>query len=462
MDKLNRTLSVIILAAGRGSRMFSSLPKALHPIAGKPMVQYVIDVAIQLDAASIYFVYNHQDNQLLREQLVQYNKILNWILQPEQLGTGHAVQQVMPFLSDREDVLILYSDIPLISSNTLKSLLMVRPYGGIALLTRVTENPMGYGRILRFNNEVVGIIEQKDVSEQQRQIKEVNTGIIAVGSEDIKRWLRKLTNKNAQNELYLTDIVAIAWNEGRKINTVQPIRKEEVEGVNTRVQLAQLERLLQKQKAEHLLLSGVMLSDPDRFDLRGELCHGEDIFIDTNVVLKGQIILGDRVTIGTGCVLTNVVVGNDVTIHPYTIIEESHIAAWSVLGPFARLRSGSHLEEKTHVGNFVELQQAHLGKASKANHLSYLGNVEIGARVNIGAGTITCNYDGVNKHKTYIGDDVFIGSDSQLISPVSIGNGATIGAGTTVTHDVNEGEAIISRIRQFSITNNWKRPMKKK
>lgn len=456
----NRALSVVVLAAGKGSRMFSALPKVLHPLAGKAMVQHVIDAATQLGAASIHLVYGH-GGELLRERLARQAAPLNWVLQAEQRGTGHAVQQTLTRLRDEEDVLILYGDVPLISPDTLQRLLAARPQGGIGLLTVTLDNPEGYGRIVRLNGEVAGIVEQKDASEQQRQIKEINTGILVAGGEDIKRWLGQLTNENAQGEFYLTDIIAMAWHEGRKINAVQPARPTEVEGVNNRLQLARLERLLQREQAERLLLAGVMLSDPDRFDLRGELRHGQDVSIDTNVILEGQVTLGDRVIIGTGCVLKNVVIGDDVIISPYTVMEDARVAARSTLGPFARLRPGSELEEDAHVGNFVEMKQARLGKGSKAGHLSYLGDAEIGAQVNIGAGTITCNYDGANKHKTLIGDDVFVGSDSQLVAPVSIGRGATIGAGTTVTRDVAEGEMIISRIRQFPLA-NWTRPVKKK
>ncbi|BAE75691.1 Bifunctional protein GlmU [Sodalis glossinidius str. 'morsitans'] len=456
----NRALSVVVLAAGKGSRMFSTLPKVLHPLAGKAMVQHVIDTAMRLGASRIHLVYGH-GGELLRERLARQYAPLNWVLQAEQRGTGHAVQQTLTCLRDEEDVLILYGDVPLISPDTLQCLLAARPQGGIGLLTVTLDNPEGYGRIVRLNGEVAGIVEQKDASEQQRQIKEINTGILVAGGEDIKRWLGQLTNKNAQGEFYLTDIIAMAWHEGRKINAVQPTRQTEVEGVNNRLQLARLERLFQREQAERLLLAGVMLSDPDRFDLRGEFRHGQDVSIDTNVILEGQVTLGDRVIIGTGCVLKNVVIGDDVIISPYTVIEDARVAARSTLGPFARLRPGSELEEDAHVGNFVEMKQARLGKGSKAGHLSYLGDAEIGAQVNIGAGTITCNYDGANKHKTHIGDDVFVGSDSQLVAPVTIGRGATIGAGTTVTRDVAEGEMIISRIRQFPLA-NWTRPVKKK
>lgn len=456
----NLSLSVVVLAGGKGSRMFSSLPKVLHLLAGKAILQHVINAAIQLGAARIHLVYGH-DEKLLRERLVCQGCSLNWVLQAEPRGTGHAVQQTLLELRDKDDILILYGDVPLISPDTLQRLITARPEGGIGLLTVTLDNPEGYGRIVRATGEVVGIVEQKDANEQQRQIKEINTGIQVVGGGDLKRWLGKLSNYNAQGEFYLTDIIAMAWNEGRKINTVQPSRNSEVEGVNNRLQLARLERIFQKEQAERLMLAGVMLSDPDRFDLRGKLCYGQDVSIDPNVIFEGEVTLGNRVIIGIGCVLKNAVIGDDVVISPYTVIEDARVAARSTLGPFAHLRSGSDLKEGTHVGNFVEMKQASLGKGSKAGHLSYLGDAKIGAQVNIGAGTITCNYDGANKHKTVIGDDVFVGSDTQLVAPLTIGRGATIGAGTTVTRDVADGEMVISRIRQFPIE-NWTRPVKKK
>lgn len=444
----NRELSVVILAAGKGTRMFSALPKVLHSIAGKAMVQHVIDTAIQLGAARIHLVYGHGGEQL-RERLSRQNVPLNWVLQAEPCGTGHSMQQALLGLraKEKEEVLILYGDVPLISPATLQRLLAARPEGGIGLLTVTLANPDGYGRIVRKNGAVAGIVEEKDASAQQRRIKEINTGILVAGATDLQRWLEQLTNHNAQREFYLTDIISIAWNEGRKIYAVQPDRFSEVKGVNSRLQLAQLERVYQREQAERLLSAGVMLSDPDRFDLRGDLRHGQDVSIDTNVILKGGVTLGNRVIIGTGCVLKNSVIGDDVVIRPYTVIENARLAARSTVGPFAHLRLGSELGEDVHVGNFVEIKQARLGIGSKAGHLSYLGDTEIGAEVNIGAGTITCNYDGANKHKTIIGDNVFVGSGTQLVAPVTVGNGATIGAGTTVTRDVADGEMITSRVR---------------
>ncbi|AMO80027.1 MAG: bifunctional UDP-N-acetylglucosamine diphosphorylase/glucosamine-1-phosphate N-acetyltransferase GlmU [Hafnia sp.] len=453
----NSSLSVVILAAGKGTRMYSDLPKVLHPLAGKPMVQHVIDTALKLGAQNVHLVYGH-GGDLLKEKLS--DQPLNWVLQAEQLGTGHAMQQAAPHFSDDEDVLMLYGDVPLISGETLQRLLAAKPQGGIGLLTVKLADPTGYGRIVRENDNVVGIVEHKDATAEQHKINEINTGILVASGRDLKRWLGKLNNNNAQGEYYITDIIALAHQEGHRIEAVHPDRLSEVEGVNNRLQLSALEREYQSEQAQKLLLAGVMLLDPARFDLRGELIHGRDISIDTNVIIEGTVKLGDRVRIGTGCVLKDCVIGDDCEISPYTVIENSTLATECTVGPFARLRPGADLAEKAHVGNFVEIKKARLGKGSKAGHLSYLGDAEIGDNVNIGAGTITCNYDGANKFKTIIGDDVFVGSDTQLVAPVTIGNGVTIAAGTTVTKNVAEKELVLSRVKQTHIQ-GWKRPVKK-
>ena len=453
----NSSLSVVILAAGKGTRMYSDLPKVLHPLAGKPMVQHVIDTALKLGAQNVHLVYGH-GGDLLKEKLS--DQPLNWVLQADQLGTGHAMQQAAPHFSDDEDVLMLYGDVPLISGETLQRLLAAKPQGGIGLLTVKLANPTGYGRIVRENDNVVGIVEHKDATAEQHKINEINTGILVASGRDLKRWLGKLNNNNAQGEYYITDIIALAHQEGHRIEAVHPDRLSEVEGVNNRLQLSALEREYQSEQAQKLLLAGVMLLDPARFDLRGELIHGRDISIDTNVIIEGTVKLGDRVRIGTGCVLKDCVIGDDCEISPYTVIENSTLATECTVGPFARLRPGADLAEKAHVGNFVEMKKARLGKGSKAGHLSYLGDAEIGDNVNIGAGTITCNYDGANKFKTIIGDDVFVGSDTQLVAPVTIGNGVTIAAGTTVTKNVAEKELVLSRVKQTHIQ-GWKRPVKK-
>ncbi|MDC9594224.1 bifunctional UDP-N-acetylglucosamine diphosphorylase/glucosamine-1-phosphate N-acetyltransferase GlmU [Xenorhabdus sp. IM139775] len=452
------TKSAVILAAGKGTRMYSALPKVLHLLAGKPMVQHVIDTAMELGTENVHLVYGH-GGDLMKQVLANQN--LNWVLQAEQLGTGHAMQQAAPHFSDDEDILILYGDVPLIGKDTLARLMEAKPAGGIGLLTAILDNPTGYGRIIREQGEVAGIIEQKDATEEQRKINEINTGILVANGGDLKRWLSKLENNNAQGEYYLTDVIALAHQEGRQIKAVHPSRLSEMEGVNNRQQLAALERIYQSEQAEKLLLAGVMLLDPARFDLRGTLEHGRDVVIDTNVVIKGHVTLGNNVQIGTGCILKNCVIGDGAVISPYTIIEESEIAAECTIGPFARLRPGSRLAEKAHVGNFVEMKKSSLGEGSKAGHLTYLGDAEIGNNVNIGAGTITCNYDGANKFKTIIGDDVFVGSDTQLVAPVTVAKGATIGAGTTVTKNIAENELVISRVKQTHIK-NWQRPVKKK
>ncbi|WP_413727444.1 bifunctional UDP-N-acetylglucosamine diphosphorylase/glucosamine-1-phosphate N-acetyltransferase GlmU [Sodalis sp. RH19] len=455
----NRLMSVVILAAGKGTRMYSDLPKVLHPLAGKPLVRHVIDAAAALGAARIHLVYGH-GGERLRQALAGPGPELSWVLQAEQRGTGHAMQQAAPFFQDDEDILMLYGDVPLIAPSTLERLVAAKPEGGIGLLTVTLDDPTGYGRIVRENGRVCGIVEHKDADEAQRGIREINTGILVANGADLKRWLSRLTTNNAQGEYYLTDIIALAWGEGRRINTVNPDRLSEVEGVNNRLQLATLERVFQRQQAENLLLAGVMLLDPARFDLRGELTHGRDVTIDTNVIIEGRVSLGNNVVIGTGCVLKDCDIGDNVVVSPYTVMDQARLRADCTVGPFARLRPGAELEEGAHVGNFVEMKKARLGRGSKAGHLSYLGDAEIGAGVNIGAGTITCNYDGANKHQTVIGDDVFVGSDTQLVAPVTIGNGATIGAGTTVTRSVAENELVLSRVRQVHIT-GWQRPVKK-
>lgn len=454
----NRLMSVVILAAGKGTRMYSDLPKVLHKIAGKPMVQHVIDTANKSGAQRVHLVYGH-GGDLLKKTM--QDQALNWVLQADQLGTGHAMQQAAPFFADDEDILMLYGDVPLITVETLARLRAAKPEGGIGLLTVNLDDPSGYGRIVRENGEIVGIVEHKDASDTQRLIAEINTGILIANGGDLKRWLSKLNNNNAQGEYYITDIIALAHQEGRQVIAAQPARLSEVEGVNNRLQLSRLERVFQAEQAEKLLLAGVMLLDPARFDLRGELNHGRDVEIDVNVVIEGSVTVGHRVKIGAGCVIKNSVIGDDCEISPYSVVEDARLDALCTIGPFARLRPGAELAEGAHVGNFVEMKKARLGKGSKAGHLSYLGDADIGANVNIGAGTITCNYDGANKHLTVIGDDVFVGSDTQLVAPVNVAKGATIGAGTTVTRNIEENELVLSRVNQTHI-HGWQRPVKKK
>jgi bifunctional UDP-N-acetylglucosamine pyrophosphorylase / glucosamine-1-phosphate N-acetyltransferase len=386
---------------------------------------------------------------------------VEWVLQAEQLGTGHAVAQAMPTIPEDANVFVLYGDTPLISAGTLQTLLAVQPENGIGLLTVTLPNPTGYGRILRSAGQVIGIVEQKDASVGQQQINEVNTGVLVAPAKQLKQWLAELTNQNAQGEYYLTDVIAAAHNSGRSIQAAQPTCAQEVEGANNRLQLANLERFYQKRAAEQLMLDGVTLLDPARFDLRGSLICGEDVVLDVNVIVEGHVELGHRVQIGAGCVLKNCRIADDSVISPYSIIESATLDEGCTVGPFARLRPGAELAAQAHVGNFVELKNAKLGIGSKAGHLSYLGDSDIGANVNIGAGTITCNYDGANKHKTIIEDDVFVGSDTQLVAPVRIAKGATLAAGSTITRDVGEDELVLTRVKQHHVT-GWQRPVKQK
>ncbi|MEZ8020156.1 bifunctional UDP-N-acetylglucosamine diphosphorylase/glucosamine-1-phosphate N-acetyltransferase GlmU [Vibrio splendidus] len=450
--------SAVILAAGKGTRMYSNTPKVLHTLAGKPMVKHVIDTCNGLGAQNINLVYGHGGDQM---KATLAEESVNWALQAEQLGTGHAVDQASAHFADDEKVLVLYGDVPLISPETIENLLDAQPNGGIALLTVVLDNPMGYGRIIRRNGPVVAIVEQKDATDEQKLIKEINTGVMVATGGDLKRWLSGLSNDNAQGEYYLTDVIAAAHDEGRAVEAVHPVSPIEVEGVNDRSQLARLERAYQAEQADKLLKQGVMLRDPSRFDLRGELQCGMDVEIDTNVIIEGSVSIGDNVVIGTGCVLKDCEIDDNTIVRPYSVIEGATVGEDCTVGPFTRLRPGADMRNNSHVGNFVEVKNTRLGEGSKANHLTYLGDAEIGQRVNVGAGAITCNYDGANKFKTIIGDDVFVGSDSQLIAPVTIGNGATVGAGSTVTRDVSENELVISRAKERKIA-NWQRPVKKK
>ena len=457
-ESIMTKLSVVILAAGKGTRMYSDLPKVLHKIAGKPMVKHVIDTAKQLNAAQIHLIYGHGAD-LLKQRLA--DEPVNWVFQAEQLGTGHAMQQAAPFFADDENILMLYGDAPLITAETLQKLIAAKPENGIALLTVNLENPTGYGRIIRQDGNVTAIVEQKDANAEQLKITEVNTGVMVSDGASFKKWLARLDNNNAQGEYYMTDVIGLANQDGFKVVAVQATDMMEVEGANNRLQMAALERYFQRKQAQKLLLAGVSLTDPERFDLRGELEHGKDVEIDINVIIEGNVRLGNRVKIGAGCVLKNVEIADDVEIKPYSVLENAVVGEKAAIGPFSRLRPGAELAAETHVGNFVEIKQAKVGKGSKVNHLTYIGDAEIGRDCNIGAGVITCNYDGANKFKTVIGDNVFVGSDSQLSAPVTIADNVTVAAGATVTDNVAAGELVISRVRQRHIP-NWKRPTKKK
>ena len=454
-------LNIVILAAGQGKRMQSNLPKVLHPIAGRPMLTHVLDSARALGAQRITIVVGHGAAQVKQAYAAQED--LQFALQQPQLGTGHAVLQAVPLLkeSHADDVtIILYGDVPLVQPDTLRALLNARA-NGMAILTEILSDATGYGRIVRdVKGNVCAIVEHKDATPEQRAIQEVNTGIMAVPTRQLKSWLAKLTNNNAQGEYYLTDIVGMAVAEGLSVNVAHPGASFETLGVNSRLQQAELERLWQRELARRQLEAGVTIVDPARFDLRGELLCGQDVFIDVGCVFEGRVVLADGVRIGAHCVLRNVTLGVATRIESFSHLEQAEVGADAHIGPYARLRPGAKLADATHVGNFVEIKNTNLGKGSKANHLAYVGDADVGERVNIGAGTITCNYDGVNKHRTTIEDDAFIGSDTQLVAPVRVGKGATLGAGTTLTRDAPAGQLTVSRAKQVTIE-GWKRPVKK-
>ncbi|MFS2122783.1 bifunctional UDP-N-acetylglucosamine diphosphorylase/glucosamine-1-phosphate N-acetyltransferase GlmU [Pseudomonas sp. Pseusp97] len=450
------SLEIVILAAGQGTRMRSALPKVLHPVAGKPMLAHVIDTARGLGPSRIHVVIGHGAD-LVRERLQADD--LNFVIQEEQLGTGHAVAQAAPFLS-AENVLILYGDVPLIEQPTLERLMAQATPQQLALLTVELEDPTGYGRIIRDGaGEVQAIVEQKDATAEQRAIREGNTGILAAPRERLLGWLSRLSNANAQGEYYLTDVIAMAVSDGLRVATAQPLVAMETQGANDRLQLSELERFFQQRVARRLMAQGVTLIDPVRFDVRGEVSVGRDVTIDVNVILEGQVEIEDDVQIGPNCYIKDSTLRRGAIIKANSHLEGAHVGPDSDVGPFARLRPGSVLERKVHVGNFVELKNAHLQDGVKVGHLTYLGDSEVGARTNIGAGTITCNYDGANKWRTTIGEDVFIGSNNSLVAPVDIGAGATTGAGSTITAEVPAGTLGVGRAKQ-RVIEGWKRPEK--
>jgi len=450
------SLDIVILAAGQGTRMRSALPKVLHPVAGKSMLGHVIDTARQLQPQSIQVVIGH-GAEAVRERLAAPD--LNFILQAEQLGTGHAVAQALPALSG-ERVLILYGDVPLIAAETLQRLLALVTDQQLGLLTVQLANPMGYGRIVRgADGQVEAIVEHKDANAAQRAISEGNTGILAVPGKRLADWLGRLSNSNAQGEYYLTDVIAMAVADGLVVATEQASDEMEVLGANDRIQLSQLERHYQYRAGRRLMAQGVTLIDPARFDLRGEVTVGRDVLIDINVILEGQVLIEDGVQIGANCVIKDSVLRQGAIVKANSHLDGAEVGEGADCGPFARLRPGTVLGAKAHVGNFVELKNAKLGAGAKAGHLSYLGDAEIGARTNIGAGTITCNYDGANKFKTVLGENVFIGSNSSLVAPLTLGDGATTGAGSTVTTDVPANTLAVGRAKQRNIE-GWKRPVK--
>ena len=454
-------LTIVILAAGQGKRMQSNLAKALHPIAGRAMLSHVLDGAQALGADRIVVVVGHEAAQV-QDAYAEHDG-LQFAVQQPQLGTGHAVLQAVPSLlgaDDHDVTLVLYGDVPLVQAETLQALLDVRGEG-VAVLTEILSEPTGYGRIVReADGSIVAIVEHKDANAVQREIKEVNTGIIAAPTQLLKKWLFMLTNNNAQGEYYLTDIIGLAVAQGVPVTATHPKAAFETLGVNSRVQQAQLERLWQAELARRQLEAGVTIMDPERFDVRGKLVCGRDVYIDVGCVFEGEVNLADGVHVGPHCVLRNVTLGARTRIEAFSHLEQAQVGADAKIGPYARLRPGAVLADHTHVGNFVEIKNSVLGRESKANHLAYVGDADVGERVNIGAGTITCNYDGVNKHRTIIEDDAFIGSDTQLVAPVRVGRGATLGAGTTLTRDAPAYQLTVTRAKQTSIA-EWTRPVKK-
>ncbi len=452
-------LSVVILAAGEGKRMKSRLPKVLQPLAGRPLLAHVLNTAGALSPASIHIVYGHGGEQV---RAAFPGAALSWVRQAEQLGTGHALQQAVPQIPDADTVLVLYGDVPLLRAETLERLTAIAAAGELALLTMEPEDPAGYGRIVRDPaGTVARIVEQKDASAEELRIGECNTGILAAPAGRLKAWLASLRNDNAQREYYLTDAIGLAVRSGVTVTPVRLADPIEALGVNDKAQLAQLEAVCRRNAARILMRAGVTIVDPARLDVRGEVIHGQDVFIDVNVVLEGRVTLGDRVRIGPGCVIRDSRIGDDTELFAHCVLDGVTIGAGARIGPFSRIRPTTELADGVHIGNFVEVKNSLLGAESKANHLSYVGDAEVGAHVNIGAGTIIANYDGANKHRTRIGDKAHTGSNSVLVAPITVGEGATIAAGSTVTREVPAGKLTIARARQTTIE-GWRRPVKPK
>jgi bifunctional UDP-N-acetylglucosamine pyrophosphorylase/glucosamine-1-phosphate N-acetyltransferase len=450
-------VNVVILAAGQGKRMHSDRPKVLHPLAGRPLLAHVLGTARSLAPGRVCVVYGH-GGEAVREAIGDDR--IAWVRQAPQLGTGHALQQALPALGADAQTLVLYGDVPLTRADTLRAL-SAAAGDGVALVTVTLDDPTGYGRIVREGGAVQRVVEEKDATPAERALREVNTGIMVLPTDKLARWLGALRDDNAQREYYLTDVIAVAVTEGVPVRAVEPASAWETLGVNSKAQLAELERVYRQDVAGRLLAAGVTLADPARIDVRGTLECGRDVAIDVNCVFEGDVVLGDRVSLGANCVLRNVRVDAGTRIEPFCHLEEADIGRNCRIGPYARLRPGAQLAEDVHIGNFVEVKASTIGAGSKANHLAYIGDSEVGRNVNVGAGTITCNYDGANKHRTVIEDDVFIGSDTQLVAPVRVGRGATLGAGTTLTEDAPPGELTIARARQLTIP-GWKRPVKTK
>lgn len=452
-------LETIILAAGKGTRMFSSMPKVLHELSGKSMLGYVLDAARELDSNRIHVVYGHGGEQVKG----RFSDLsINWVHQSEQKGTGHAVAQAMPFIDESSIVLILYGDVPLIRHTTLDPLVKLAVQNNLALLTLELEEPGSLGRIIRdHQDKIIAITEFKDATHAERAIREVNTGVMAVKASQLRQWLTQINDNNVQKEFYLTDIVNLAVNDGVPVVSIQAETELEITGVNSKLELGKLERMQQHQIAFDLMSQGLTISDPARFDLRGRLEFGEDCHIDINTLIEGDCQFGNNVRIGAHCIIKNSKIADHTRIEPFSLIEDSIISTRCNVGPYARLRPGSELKQGSRIGNFVEVKNSTIGENSKANHLSYVGDAQVGKNVNMGAGMITCNYDGANKHKTIIGDNVHVGSDCQLVAPVKIDNDATIGAGTTVYKTAPRGELTINKKEQYVLA-GWKRPQKKK
>lgn len=452
------SVNVVILAAGQGKRMHSQLPKVLHALAGRSLIGHVMAAASALTPTRVCVVYGH-GGESVREAVSGPD--IAFARQEPQLGTGHAVQQAIPSLTQAAVTVVLYGDVPLIRGDTLQRL-AAASRDSVAVLTAELDDPRGYGRIVRgADGAVREIVEEKDATAEQKLIREVNTGLMALPTARLSAWLARLKNDNAQQEYYLTDVVKLALQDGVAVDTVAVSSVWESLGVNSRAQLAQLERVYQREHADKLLERGVALADPDRLDVRGTLTCGRDVRIDVNCVFEGEVSLGDGVDIGANCVLKNVSIAAGARIEPFCHLDSAHIGERCRIGPYARIRPGTRLAEDVHIGNFVEVKASEIAAGSKANHLAYIGDTSIGTNVNVGAGTITCNYDGANKHRTIIEDDVFIGSDTQLVAPVTIRRGATIGAGATITREVPAGALALTRVKQ-TLIEGWRRPVKKK
>ncbi len=450
-------LGVVILAAGMGKRMRSDLPKVLHPLAGRPMLAHVVAAATRIGAAHTVVVYGHGGDKV-RAALADQD--CAWVEQAQQLGTGHAVLQALPLVQAMDRVLVLYGDVPLVDPDTLNRLIEASQDSGLGILTALMDDPTGYGRIIRdATGRILRNVEQKDATPEELAVREANTGFLVADRARLDGWLKGLTNANAQGEYYLTDVIGMAVAEGERVASAHPVTLEEVLGVNDRVQLAALERFHQNRLAETLMRNGATLADPARIDIRGRLTTGRDLFIDVNLICEGDVTLGDGVRIGPNCLIRDSIIEDGVHVFANCVIEEAQVGSGARIGPYARLRPQARLAPDTHIGNFVEIKKANVGKGSKVNHLTYIGDTDIGAGVNVGAGTITCNYDGANKFRTVIGDGAFIGSNASLVAPVTIGAGATIGAGSVINRDAPPGELTVTRARQTTIP-DWQRPRK--